>query len=129
MKHEPFLFSLHCIHLFIYYVLFLFYSLGELLPSGSEEEVELRGCSIWAVELVLKRMKELLNTHELPTSSSSSLATPSTTTTTTSDSKRSELPTPQINAILIDFYLWDYAKEFKKDLASIPIHYTYSVFY
>ncbi|KAJ2714756.1 hypothetical protein H4R19_001559 [Coemansia spiralis] len=34
-----------------------------------------------------------------------------------------------VNAILLDFYLWDYAKEHAQDMRSIPIHHTRSVFY
>ncbi|KAI9506019.1 hypothetical protein BX070DRAFT_187652 [Coemansia spiralis] len=34
-----------------------------------------------------------------------------------------------VNAILIDFYLWDYAKEHPESMRSVPIHLTRSVFY
>ncbi|KAJ1663655.1 hypothetical protein IW140_004768 [Coemansia sp. RSA 1813] len=34
-----------------------------------------------------------------------------------------------VNAILIDFYLWDYAKEHSQSMRSIPIHLTRSIFY
>ncbi|KAJ1765822.1 hypothetical protein IW139_003232 [Coemansia sp. RSA 353] len=34
-----------------------------------------------------------------------------------------------VNAILIDFYMWDYAKAHPEAMASIPIHLTRSIFY
>ncbi|KAJ2722816.1 hypothetical protein GGI07_003071 [Coemansia sp. Benny D115] len=34
-----------------------------------------------------------------------------------------------VNAILIDFYMWDYAKEHSEEMQDIPIHLTRSVFY
>ncbi|CEG63302.1 hypothetical protein RMATCC62417_00468 [Rhizopus microsporus] len=69
----------------------------EYFPSGSEEEVEIRGNSIWAVELVKQKMLELD-------------------------------PTLQVNAILIDFYVWDLAKEIQ-DQMTVPTHCTRSCFY
>lgn len=68
-----------------------------LLPSGSQEEVEIRGNSIWAVELVRQQIQKLA-------------------------------PKEHINAILIDFYIWDLAKEIQNDLI-IPTHNTRSVYY
>lgn len=69
----------------------------ENFPSGSEDEVEIRGNSIWAVELVLERIKEMD-------------------------------PNLKINAILIDFYIWDMAKEIQ-DQMTVPTHCTRSCFY
>lgn len=74
----------------------------KLIPNGDPMEVELRGCSIWTVE-VIKRfiVQKYPNTH--------------------------------INSVLIDFYLWDYAKQLQqggnhqKDI--VPCHRTRSVFY
>lgn len=34
--------------------------LGTVLPSGDEREVEIRGCSIWAVELIRQQVEEIL---------------------------------------------------------------------
>ncbi|ORX69288.1 hypothetical protein DL89DRAFT_268291 [Linderina pennispora] len=69
---------------------------GELLESGHPWEVEIRGNSIWAVELI-RRQITALGMH--------------------------------VNAILLDFYIWDYAKEFADEMKGIPIHLTRSVFY
>ncbi|CAO3588488.1 unnamed protein product [Absidia cylindrospora] len=71
---------------------------GEDLLSGSQEEIEIRGNSIWAVELVRQRIQQVMpNTH--------------------------------INAILIDFYIWDLAKEIQNELTAVPTHHTRSWYY
>ncbi|KAL0086629.1 hypothetical protein F4703DRAFT_1847916 [Phycomyces blakesleeanus] len=72
----------------------------ENLPTGCPEEVEIRGNSIWSVELVRRYIAE----HNLQTSG------------------------PTINAILIDFYIWDFAKEHQDDML-VPTHCTRSCFY
>jgi len=72
------------------------------LEQGSPDEIEIRGCSIWAVELIKRYILE-------------------------------EYPESKVNAILIDFYLWDSAKKLQKQLGGnghlIPCHRTRSVFY
>lgn len=75
------------------------------LEKGSELELEIRANSIWSVELVMNRIKELLEKE------------PS-----------NDIPI-QINSILIDFYLWDYAKQYTVELKKIPIHKTETIFY
>ncbi|ORX56782.1 hypothetical protein DM01DRAFT_1303086 [Hesseltinella vesiculosa] len=67
------------------------------LPSGCQEEVEIRGNSIWAVELVRRAILK-------------------------------RFPETPVNAILIDFYIWDLAKEIQNDM-TIPTHRTRSWFY
>ncbi|KAF1796842.1 hypothetical protein V8B55DRAFT_1548209 [Mucor lusitanicus] len=69
----------------------------EYFPSGSQDEVEIRGNSIWAVELAREAI------HKID-------------------------PTLNINAILIDFYIWDMAKEIQ-DQMTVPTHCTRSCFY
>ncbi|CAO3613519.1 unnamed protein product [Cunninghamella echinulata] len=69
----------------------------EILLSGSPEEIEIRGNSIWSVELVRRHIQSLS-------------------------------PKNHINAILIDFYIWDLAKEIQTDFI-IPTHCTRSVYY
>jgi hypothetical protein len=78
-------------------------SRGEMLEPGEEVEVEIRGCSIWCVELI---RREILRTHP--------------------EAKG------QVNAVLVDFFLYDTCKEMEKngDLAeSLPHHRTRSIFY
>ncbi|KAF9580113.1 hypothetical protein BGW38_003367 [Lunasporangiospora selenospora] len=88
---------------------------GELLPNGSPVEVEIRGNSIWAVELIRKRIQELIRKEQELSSS------------------EEPLKMQAVNAILIDFFIWDFAKAAQQDLArgqrSVKVHRTRSVFY
>ncbi|KAI8577001.1 hypothetical protein K450DRAFT_274173 [Umbelopsis ramanniana AG] len=70
-------------------------------PSGCSEEVEIRGNSIWAVELLRQRIQHMI------------------------DEQNSDM---KVNAILLDFYIWDYAKEIQGTV-DIPTHRTRSVYY
>ncbi|KAI8328758.1 hypothetical protein BC941DRAFT_463890 [Chlamydoabsidia padenii] len=74
---------------------------GDEIQSGSQEELEIRGNSIWAVEVARQRIQERY------------LQNNKTTT---------------INAILIDFYIWDLAKEIQDEL-TVPTHHTRSWYY
>uniref|UniRef100_A0A060SZL4 Queuosine 5'-phosphate N-glycosylase/hydrolase n=1 Tax=Blastobotrys adeninivorans TaxID=409370 RepID=A0A060SZL4_BLAAD len=72
-----------------------------LIPHGDPDEVELRACSIWAVELMLKQILTID-------------------------------PGATVNAILIDFYLWDTAKQIQSKQGgqwAIPCHRTRSIYY
>ncbi|KAI4245149.1 MAG: hypothetical protein L6R42_010279 [Xanthoria sp. 1 TBL-2021] len=69
------------------------------LDSGGSWEVQLRGCSIWCVELI---RKEILRQH----------------------------PKAEVNAILIDFFLYDTMKEREVEaVETIPHHRTRSIWY
>ncbi|KAL8861728.1 MAG: hypothetical protein Q9178_001929 [Gyalolechia marmorata] len=69
------------------------------LGSGGSWEVQLRGCSIWCVELI---RKEILRQH----------------------------PKAEVNAILIDFFLYDTMKEREAEgVETIPHHRTKSIWY
>lgn len=71
----------------------------KLIPSGSLWECQLRGASIWCVEMI---RREILKQH----------------------------PDTRINAILIDFYLYDCAKELEaKGTEILPHHRTKSIWY
>jgi hypothetical protein len=72
----------------------------EEIPSGSAWEVQIRGCSIWCVELMRREIRRL-------------------------DSNA------QVNAILIDFFLYDSAKTLitAEAEADMPHHRTRSVWY
>jgi hypothetical protein len=97
---------------------------GEMLPNGSPLEVEIRGNSIWAVELIRKKILELIKKeHE-----------------DVQDKARKEgeegATKPKmmtVNAILIDFFIWDFAKAAQLDLTlgqrPVKVHRTRSVFY
>eukprot|EP01137_Pigoraptor_chileana_P015009 Opistho-2@70372 len=84
----------------------LIHVMGErLFVPGEDLESEIRGCSIWSVEL-LRREMELL--QKADPHAPSDLC---------------------INAILIDFFLWDTAKQKEGEIAHIPIHRIRSIFY
>jgi len=69
------------------------------IPSGHSWEMQLRGCSIWCVELI---RREILRRH----------------------------PETQVNAILIDFLLYDTIKEMEaKGNECVPHHRTRSIWY
>jgi hypothetical protein len=67
------------------------------LVSGSDIEVEIRGNSVYAVELIVNHIRK-------------------------SGFK-------DVNAIIVDFYLWDITKEREKELMDVPIHRTRSIYY
>ena len=70
------------------------------IPSGSSWEMQLRGASIWCVEMI---RREILKKHP---------------------------QAKHINAILIDFYLYDTAKEMEeKGCEMLPHHRTRSIWY
>lgn len=80
---------------------------GEGIRSGEDIEIEIRGCSIWAVELL---RREMVKQHP--------------------DAKN------RLNAILIDFYLYDTCTEDEKAAATkdtenaiLPHHRTRSIWY
>lgn len=76
---------------------------GELLPSGDSREVEIRGCSIWAVELIKEHVCKLVQDRDKHPS--------------------------DVTSVIIDFYLWPYAKQHHAEMAHIPIHHTRCIYY
>ncbi|KAL8841183.1 MAG: hypothetical protein Q9170_001037 [Blastenia crenularia] len=69
------------------------------IESGSKWEVQLRGCSIWCVELI---RREIVRQH----------------------------PKAEVNAILIDFFLYDTMKErVEEGVKTIPHHRSRSIWY
>lgn len=78
---------------------------GILLKNGSEQEVEIRGVSIYVVErlkeMVLKRLRE----------------------------NHPDIPTTKVNSILLDHFLWDYRRRHAAELEYIPFHKTLSIYY
>lgn len=85
------------------FVKLIFFCSDELLESGSDKEIEIRGCSIHAVELLKKRIEKELKEKELNVS----------------------VP----NSTLIDYYLWCYRRKHAQEVESIPYHKTLGIFY
>lgn len=79
---------------------------GEHLAKGSESECEIRGCSIHAVELIRKKLAKLI-----------------------SDDPDLDVESEEINSILLDYYLWNYAKDHSNAMKAYPIHKTHTIFY
>nr|SVE69941.1 EOG090X0A16 [Eubosmina coregoni] len=78
---------------------------NHLFENGDREEVEIRGCSIHAVELI---RDEIEKNHR----------------TTVLDAANLKL-----NSSMIDFFLWEYRRRFAKELARIPYHKCRCIFY
>jgi hypothetical protein len=71
----------------------------EEIPPGHDWETQLRGCSIWCVELLRQQILEIN-------------------------------PKAKVNAILIDFFLYDMAKEKESEgIEVIPHHRTRTIWY
>ena len=84
---------------------------GDKIPSGDRLELEIRGNSIWAVEKIYQKVKEMSKM----------------------DSEFSSLTSEKIdsilNSVIIDYYLWDFAKKELKGLTELPFHKTRTIFY
>lgn len=76
------------------------------LESGSSEEVEIRGCSIDAIERVNNEVKKLIGSYP-----------------------DLNLKESDINSTLIDHFLWDYRRQHAEELESIPFHKTRCIYY
>nr|SVE92530.1 EOG090X0A16 [Megafenestra aurita] len=72
--------------------------------NGDREEVEIRGCSIHAVELI----REELGSHAINFN---------TETTFT------------LNSAMIDYFLWEFRRRFARELSSIPYHKVRCIYY
>ena len=79
----------------------------EIISSGSTEEMEIRGCSIHAVECLRESIQyELKN-----------------------DIKSTRTDINELNSIIIDFYLWDFATLNFDQMMQFPEHRTRTHFY
>ncbi|XP_045776240.1 queuosine salvage protein [Maniola jurtina] len=74
-----------------------------LLPSGSLEEVEIRGCSIHTIELLKQKLIDRITTDKLNV----------------------EVP----NSSLLDYYLWCYRRKHATEMEKIPYHKTLGIYY
>jgi len=77
-------------------------SADNLLEPGHKWEIEIRGCSIEAVERITSRVRE-----ELKTAGVSAI----------------------VNSILVDQYLWGYRRQHAEIMKTIPYHKVRSIFY
>ncbi|RUS28773.1 hypothetical protein BC938DRAFT_481463 [Jimgerdemannia flammicorona] len=79
------------------------------LASSSPEEIEIRGNSIWAVELIRQEIQQIIDDEHVA-----------------EGSHRQKM---KVNAILLDFYIWDHAKEIQGKNGTVPAHRTRSIYY
>ncbi|XP_034630429.1 queuosine salvage protein isoform X1 [Trachemys scripta elegans] len=77
---------------------------GIMFQSGDKQEVEIRGCSIWCCGLICDHLLELYK-------------------------KKGQNMSERINAVLLDYYLWDYARDHREDMKEIPIHRVRCIYY
>ncbi|XP_074850273.1 queuosine 5'-phosphate N-glycosylase/hydrolase isoform X1 [Carettochelys insculpta] len=77
---------------------------GVMFQSGDVHEVEIRGCSIWCCGLICDHLLELYK-------------------------KKGQDMSDKINAVLLDYYLWDYARDHREDMKEIPIHRVRCIYY
>jgi hypothetical protein len=79
--------------------------LQSMISPGSVEEMEIRGNTIHAVELLVEQIREL------------ALKTPDVYGDIT------------INAVVIDFFLWEYAREYREEVGKLAFHKVRTHFY
>ncbi|KFQ67803.1 UPF0553 protein C9orf64, partial [Phaethon lepturus] len=77
---------------------------GTIFQSGDKEEVEIRGCSIWCCALICKYLLELYE-------------------------KKGQDMSGNINAVLLDYYLWDYARDHREEMKDTPFHRVRCIYY
>ncbi|NXG92460.1 QSPP protein, partial [Stercorarius parasiticus] len=77
---------------------------GLIFQSGDREEVEIRGCSIWCCALICKHLLELYE-------------------------KKGQDMHEKINAVLLDYYLWDYARDHREEMKDVPFHRVRCIYY
>ncbi|VDP70069.1 unnamed protein product [Echinostoma caproni] len=81
---------------------------GQLIPNGSEWEVEIRGCSLQAIEMTVRRARAIMAERAQNTKKSPFLC----------------------NAILVDNFLWTYRRKHADQIEeTMPMHCTRCIFY
>lgn len=82
-----------------------------ILESGCEEEVEIRGCTIHAIELINQKVKGIL------------------TNVVENISENNDNDALVCNSVLLDHYFWNYRRQHRTEVENIPFHKTLSVYY
>ena len=115
--------------------LLTFLKSGQELAFGDEMEVEIRGLSVHAVDLILHEISSMIVSSE--GSSTSETGIPGTrlmkdcSHLTNCKEGMYTGRIKSINSVLIDFYLWDLRRQkcLEIDSTGIPFHKTRCVFY
>lgn len=112
----------------------------EPIEGGSTREIEIRGTSIWCIEMIRQEIERLQSESELQSANSSPQSEAAggeadDIEKVSAVAVRSPLENPRgrrtyINAILIDFFLYDSMKELEMEgQEAIPHHRTRSIWY
>ncbi|CRG83887.1 UPF0553 protein [Talaromyces islandicus] len=112
------------------------------IEVGSKRELEIRGTSIWCIELIRQEIERLQSESELASANSSPQSEAAEGEASKKENQVQNTTamhnpggTPRgrksyINAILIDFFLYDTMKELERDgQEAIPHHRTRSIWY
>lgn len=104
------------------------------IKSGSTWEIELRGASIWCVELIKQEIERRHPESRMMDDSPSTEERGDNTSESDDGEDRTEKGTTKsacgVNAILIDFFLYDTMKQLESDgRETIPHHRTRSIWY
>jgi hypothetical protein len=102
---------------------------GQIIPSGSEEEIELRAASVLAVEQLKHAANALLQAQHCQgqgqqQGGSSSGATVPASSAEVSSSSTDEVP--QLLSIQLDWWLW---QEGERERSKHPHHKTWTIYY
>ena len=76
-----------------------------VMENGSEFEIEIRGCSIEAVDRIVKRVKQLLQ------------------------EAKEEQMSNYVNDVAIDYFLWGFRREKADEMIKFPYHKVRSIYY
>ena len=85
---------------------------GVRLQPGERREMEIRAGSIWAVERVVQELRRSIGVAQQQQQPQGRAG-----------------PAHRVNAILVDFWLWDTAKRERDAMAHVPIHKTRGIMY
>lgn len=75
-----------------------------MMKTGDRYELEIRGCSIWVIELINKETRALLDAH-------------------------TETKGMICNSIFIDHFLWDFRRNHNDEMQDIPFHRIRCIYY
>lgn len=76
-----------------------------MFSYGDRLEVEIRGCTLWAIELILEELREMIRSDK---------------------DLRDDL---QMNAVILDHFMWDFRREHESETNSIPFHKVRCIYY
>lgn len=110
---------------------------GKELAFGNPMEVEIRGLSIYAVDLISNIITSMMTSSEgesVPASGARMTTDPHRSNDCHQEEEEENGSTGRsqaINSILIDFYLWDLRRQKSSEIesAGIPFHKTRCIFY